>query len=99
MHRISLFICMVIVGVSAMSMRTHAYEELEIQDRAHEILACVSVQEDGSTPGAWRYMPNGCADHCGVDPDAVCFDALTLSCDCGPDYCWDQEALSCLKQD
>lgn len=98
MHRISLFIFMVIFCFSVMSISAHAYEELVIQDKAHEILACVAIQEDGSTPGAWRYMPNGCADHCGVDPDAACFDALTLSCDCGPDHCWDQETLSCLEQ-
>lgn len=43
--------------------------------------------------GTWRDFPNTCADTCG--PHDSCGEAITDSCDCGKDKCWD--GSSCIN--
>jgi hypothetical protein len=41
--------------------------------------------------GTWKEFNNGCADTCDYvrSPESIsCIQAITSSCDCGPDMCW-----------
>lgn len=44
--------------------------------------------------GEWREFPDACADLCGEHE--VCAQVLTMSCDCGPERCWD--GLACIEE-
>lgn len=66
-----------------------------------ETEACVETCDNSPTPqeicehsnGTWRQFRNGCADSCSyaADPTQMCTLALTMSCDCGPNKCWNGE--------
>jgi hypothetical protein len=47
--------------------------------------------------GVWRQFGNGCAGSCSskVDEFAMCTQAITYSCDCGKDRCWDD--VNCIS--
>ncbi|MFW6282460.1 MAG: hypothetical protein ACOC1P_00200 [Minisyncoccales bacterium] len=44
--------------------------------------------------GEWREFSNACADKCNTSD--VCAQALTYSCDCGPNMCWN--GLTCQSE-
>ncbi|MBM3282810.1 hypothetical protein FJY90_01020 [Candidatus Gottesmanbacteria bacterium] len=52
------------------------------------ILQVVECYKSG---GGWQRFTDGCADFCWfirrIDP-GVCSQSVTLSCDCGPEKCW-----------
>lgn len=47
--------------------------------------------------GTWELFPDSCADSCEIvnNPNPVCLQVITASCDCGPDKCWD--GLTCIN--
>jgi hypothetical protein len=60
--------------------------------------ACTQLQdpqaECNRVEGEWREFPNACADKC--DAGDICAQVLTMSCDCGPDRCWN--GRTCVPQ-
>ncbi len=46
--------------------------------------------------GVWRQFGNGCADSCEAkfDKTSICTQAITYSCECGKNKCWNGEKCS-----
>jgi hypothetical protein len=43
--------------------------------------------------GTWRWFSNGCVDSCSMvrsKESVTCTAAGKISCDCGPDRCWNE---------
>lgn len=44
------------------------------------------------TGGTWKEFQNGCADRCGIPPDAHCPTVVVTHCDCGESKCFSPSA-------
>lgn len=49
--------------------------------------------------GVWREFGNGCADSCEAkfDKTSICTQALTYSCECGKNKCWNGERCTAMQ--
>jgi len=48
-----------------------------------------------STGGQWISFPDNCGDRC--DAGTYCLAVPLMSCDCGPNACWDANNLTCVE--
>ena len=59
------------------------------------------IQQDtcAKARGTWEEFSNTCGDSCDLanNPNTICGSALTFSCNCGADKCWDSATSSCLS--
>lgn len=86
MKKILILCIVLIVGCS---------QDLKNDDLASHPLILEDPQEEcARVEGGWMTFNNGCVDSCFAarsDETPICTMALTDSCDCGPERCWNGE--------
>lgn len=72
-------------------------KKITLPSRAPEVFITQPAEACALAGGTWRQFYNACADTCAFarNPRMRCPQVLTMSCDCGPDKCWNIATKTC----